>query len=180
MTMEELEYLAQKAGFLTAMVEPERIPMDPKFRAYCQENLCGKYNANYACPPACGTVEQLRERLCRQQYVLILEKIWPIGGYGDKQGMNCARRAHNAAVLTLMEKARAGGFAGFCCGYNGCPLCEPCKQETGEPCAFPDRQISCMSAFCIDVAELARRCSLPFAWSEEKLHLFGMLALRKV
>lgn len=180
MTIEELVRQARETGFLTALVEPEQIPVNPKFRSYCQDNLCGKYNANYACPPACGTAEQLHGRLLEQQYILILEKLWPIRGYEDKQAMACARRAHNAAVLALMEAARAGGFDGFSCGYNGCPLCEPCRQTVGEPCPFPDKRISCMSAFCVDVAELARRCDLPFAWSDERLHLFGMLALHKI
>ena len=44
--------------------------------------------------------------------------------------------------------------------------------------AFPEKKISCMSAYCIDVGKLANRCSLEFAWVPEKLFLFGMIVFR--
>ena len=72
------------------------------------------------------------------------------------------------------EKLRQAGVQGFCLGYGGCPLCDPCKRVTNEPCAHPEQKISCMSAYCIDVAKLAEKCGLEFAWVPEKLFLFGM------
>ena len=39
-----------------------------------------------------------------------------------------------------------------------------------------ERRISCMSAYCIDVAKLAQRCGLQFGWIPGKLYLFGMIA----
>ena len=89
-------------------------------------------------------------------------------------GYRC--KTHNAAVLRLMEKVKAAGCQGFCTGYNGCPLCEPCKRKENLPCAHPEKRISCMSAYCIDVAKLADRCGLEFGWITGKLFLFGMIA----
>ena len=75
-----------------------------------------------------------------------------------------------------MEKVKAAGCSGFCTGYNGCPLCDPCKRKENLHCAHPDKRISCMSAYCIDVAKLADRCGLQFGWIPGKLFLFGMIA----
>jgi len=75
-----------------------------------------------------------------------------------------------------MAKVKAAGCSGFCTGYNGCPLCDPCKRKENLPCAHPDKRISCMSAYCIDVAKLANRCGLQFGWIPGKLFLFGMIA----
>lgn len=53
MTDRELLDLAQSEGFLAVMTTPDQIPVNPQFRIYCEENRCGKYNANYSCPPDC-------------------------------------------------------------------------------------------------------------------------------
>ena len=52
--------------------------------AFCEENLCGQYNANYACPPDCGSVETLRQTLLEEKQILILQTIHTIGSYENK------------------------------------------------------------------------------------------------
>lgn len=66
MTDQELLALAHSEGFNPVLISPEQVPIDPKFRVYCEENLCGNYNANYSCPPDCGTVEELQKK-CLQR-----------------------------------------------------------------------------------------------------------------
>ena len=63
----ELIKLAEDAGFRVALIPAKEIPLDGSFRKFCEGNLCGKYNANYSCPPACGTVEEVRERLFAEE-----------------------------------------------------------------------------------------------------------------
>lgn len=179
MTKQELLALAQKEGFFAAMLPPEQIPVDPKFRTFCEENLCGKYGANYSCPPDCGSPEALHESILAEKYTLIVETVWDIAGYEDKAAVQHAKMTHNAAVLRLHKRLTDAGYAGFCSGYNGCPLCSPCKRVNDQPCAHPESRISCLSAYCVDVAELARRCKLEFAWKRDKLYLFGMIAFHE-
>ena len=179
MTDLELLNLAKAEGFSAVLMAPEDVPIDGKFRAFCEENLCGQYNANYSCPPDCGSVETLRQTLLEQEKVLILQTIHTIGSYENKAAVMQAKVSHNGAVLRLMEKFRKAGYSGFCSGYNGCPLCNPCKRKENQPCAHPDQRISCMSAYCVDVAKLAERCQLDFAWEPDKLYLFGMIAFHE-
>lgn len=179
MTNERLLELAKEEGFYAAMLTPEQVPVDEKFRVYCEQNLCGNYGANYSCPPDCGTVEELREKILAEDKILIVETIWDIDGYEDKAPIQKTKQIHNAMVLRLKAKMEKEGCVGFCSGYNGCPLCSPCKRREDLPCIHPDQRISCMSAYCIDVEELAKRCDLTFAWNPNKLHLFGMIAFHE-
>lgn len=179
MTDMELIKLAEAEGFHAAMISAKDIPVKGEFRKFCEDNLCGKYNANYSCPPGCGSVEEVHQRLFAENKALVLQTIHEIGSYENKVAIQESKKDLNAAVLQLTEKLRAAGLQGFCLGYGGCPLCVPCKQVEGKPCAFPDKRISCMSAYCIDVGELAKRCELAFAWSPEKLYLFGMIAFHE-
>lgn len=174
MTTTALFKLAQEEGFTAALIPTEKIPTDAKFRSFCEENLCGHYGANYSCPPDCGTVEETRQRLLEQPHALVLQRIWPIGSYENQSAILEARKNHNAAILRLTQTLRASGLTGFCLGYNGCPICTPCKRTRGEPCPHPESRISCMSAYCIDAARLAGECGLPFAWEQDKLYLLGM------
>ncbi len=179
MTKNDILVLARAEGFNAAMIDKENIPVNPAFRAFCEENRCGKYNANYSCPPDCGTVEELQAKTLAEDTTMIITTQWEIGSYENKDGIQQVKKAHNAAVLRLMEKIRKLGYDGFAAGYNGCPLCDPCKRILNEPCPHPDKRISCMSAYCIDVAETAKRCGLEFAWEPGKLYLFGMVAIHK-
>ena len=61
------------------------IPADGSFRKFCEENLCGKYNANYSCPPACGTVEEVHSRLFAADRALVLQSVYEIGSYENKE-----------------------------------------------------------------------------------------------
>ena len=176
---DKLLELAGEDGFFAAVIPTEQVPVNERFRVFCEQNLCGQYGANYACPPDCGSVEQLHQSILEQDYALVVSTQWDIESYEDKTAVANARRSHNMAVLHLLDKVKAAGFAGFCTGYNGCPLCEPCKRRENQPCAHPDRRISCMSAYCIDVAQLAQRCNLEFDWIPNKLFLFSMIACHR-
>lgn len=166
--------LAEEMGFSAAFVDTADVVQDPSFRKFCEDNLCGKYNANYSCPPDCGTVEEVQTRLRARKRALVLETICEIGSYENKQSIIDSKKTHNAAILRFTDKLRQAGTQGFCLGYGGCPLCDPCKRITNDPCTHPDKKISCMSAYCIDVAKLAEKCGLEFDWVLEKLFLFGM------
>lgn len=176
MTDMELIKLAQEEGFHAAIIPAKDVPVNGEFRKFCEDNLCGKYNVNYSCPPACGTVEEVHQRLFAEDKALVLQIIHEIGSYENKAAILESKKNLNIAILHLTEKLRSAGLHGFCLGYGGCPLCNPCKQAEGEQCAFPEKRISCMSAYCIDVGKLAQMCGLEFAWVQEKLFLFGMIA----
>ena len=174
MTDNDIVKLADEMGFSAAYIDTADVVQDPSFRKFCEDNLCGKYNANYACPPDCGTVEEVQQRLKSGNRALVLQSIWDIGSYDNKDEIQKSKKTHNAAILRFTETLRKAGHKGFCLGYGGCPLCDPCKRVINEPCAHPEQKISCMSAYCIDVAKLAEKCGLEFAWVPEKLFLFGM------
>ena len=171
--------LAEANGFHAAVTAPDQVPVKADFRAFCEENLCGKYNANYSCPPDCGTVEELHQRILGEDVILVVQTQKENIDKTDKAVIGKLRAAHNASILRMMKEFQKLGYSGFCAGYGGCSLCEPCKRAENLPCAFPELRISCMSAYCIDVATLADRCHLDFSWEPNKLYLFGMFALHK-
>lgn len=167
--------MAREEGFsAAALIATERIVFDPAFRPYCEENLCGQYNANYSCPPTCGTPEQMKQRVLAHPWALVLQTCWPISDYSNPAPVKAAKASHNQGELRLGSRLREMGLTGFHVGASGCALCSPCAMEKGEPCAFPEQRYSCMSAYCIYVKDLAEKCGMDYTWREGKLSLYGM------
>ena len=53
---------ALSMGFAdAAIMDTKDLVFVPEYRQFCEDNLCGNYNLVPACPPACGTVEEMQE-----------------------------------------------------------------------------------------------------------------------
>lgn len=176
MTLDKEALISRAAqfGFKAVFVPVSEIPTNPDYLKYCEENRCGNYNANYSCPPDCGTPEEMRQKLISSSAALVLQSQWEVPAYGTPEVLT-ARGEHGAAVRRFRDALRKEGFDVFAVGYGPCTLCKPCKRVNNEPCAFPDLRVSCMSAYCVDAATLAKRCGLPFEWNPTHLYLFGMI-----
>ena len=162
MEMEEKQLLdlALELGFANAaLVDTEELVFVPSFRPLCAENTCGKYGANYSCPPDCGTVEEMRGRVLRWRRALVLQTMWDIEDPLDDGQIKPAKGRHNRLTRTLIDRA---GAPGLMIGASGCSLCSPCALVEQEPCRFPDLRYSCMSAYCIFVKDLAGRCGMEY------------------
>lgn len=151
---------ALEMGFANAaLIDTEELTFIPAFRPLCEENLCGKYGVNYACPPDCGTVEQMRRKVLRWRRALVMQTMWDIKDPLNNEEIKPAKAQHNRLTRQLIDRA---GEPGLMIGASGCSLCTPCAITEGKPCRFPELQYSCMSAYCIFVEELTKRCGMEY------------------
>lgn len=169
-----IQYAVEEGFSAAEIVNTEDIVFDFSFRPYCEENLCGQYGANYSCPPDCGSPEAMKQRVLAHKKALVLQTIWEISDYSNMDLIKPAKAAHNAAEIRLVKRLRADGRDGFIVGASGCALCSPCKQVLGQPCAFPEYQYSCMSAYCVFVKKLADKCGMEYDCGDGLLAFFGM------
>lgn len=169
-----IQYAIEEGFSAAEIVNTEDIVFDFSFRPYCEENLCGQYGANYSCPPDCGSPEAMKQRVLAHKKALVLQTIWEISDYSNMDLIKPAKAAHNAAEIRLVKRLRADGRDGFIVGASGCALCSPCKQVLGQPCAFPEYQYSCMSAYCVFVKKLADKCGMEYDCGDGLLAFFGM------
>jgi predicted metal-binding protein len=169
-----IQYAIEEGFSAAEIVNTEDIVFDFSFRPYCEENLCGQYGANYSCPPDCGSPEAMKQRVLAHKKALVLQTIWEISDYSNMDLIKPAKAAHNAAEIRLVKRLRADGRDGFIVGASGCALYSPCKQVLGQPCAFPEYQYSCMSAYCVFVKKLADKCGMEYDCGDGLLAFFGM------
>ena len=179
MTKEEILKLAKKEGFHgAAVIETSRIVFDAAFRPYCEENLCGQYGVNYSCPPACGTPEEMKERVLAYPWALVVQTEWDVEDFSQKEKLIFGKQSHNEAMFRMIGALREAGHEGFMIGASGCSLCKPCAMAQGEPCRFPALRYSCMSAYCIYVKKLAEECGIRYDYVNGSLPYFGAFIFR--
>ncbi len=169
--------LALELGFAdAAVIRTDELVFVPAFRTLCEENQCGKYGVNYACPPACGTVDEMKEKVLRWRQALVMQTMWDIEDPLDNAQIKPAKAEHNRLTRTLMDQVDEPGLM---IGVSGCSLCEPCAITTGEPCRFPKLQCSCMSAYCIFVKEMTDRCHMDYECAPGITTFFSMYCFDK-
>ncbi len=170
--MKHLIQLAQTLGFSNAaLVKTEQIPFNPAFRICCEDNSCGKYGVNWSCPPDCGSTAFMQEKIQKRPYALVLQTTWDID-YDDPKAIKQCKGRHNQLTRDLM--AQAEGTTGFMVGASGCSICETCSIVDGQPCRFPDKMASCMSAYCIYVQQLAEENGMEYDSGPGLVNFFGM------
>ncbi len=152
--------LALELGFAdAAIIDTDKLVFVPAFRTLCEENQCGKYGVNYACPPACGTVEEMKEKVLFWKQALVMQTMWDIEDPLDSAQIKPAKSKHNQLTRQLIDQVDEPGLM---IGVSGCSLCDPCAITTGEPCRFPKMRCSCMSAYCIFVKEMTDLCHMDY------------------
>ena len=156
-----------------ALISAGDIAFNAGFRKYCEDNVCGSYGANYSCPPDCGAFEQMCARLQQYKNALVVQTKWDIKDYTDREAIWNAKHAHNEKMFRVIDQMNVRGLM---CGASPCTLCKKCAILDGAPCKMPDKQFSCLSAYCIDVKALAEKCGMEYFCADGRVAFFGIYA----
>lgn len=169
---------AAELGFsAAAWVDTKDIPFEPAFLQCCEENLCGKYGANYACPPACGTPYEMIARIRAGSRALVLQTLWEIDNPMDGTKTKPAKREHNRMERALLAEMQEAHPETFMVGSSCCDLCPRCAMVDGKPCLIPEKKFSCMSAYCVFVRKLAELYGMDYDCGRGLIAFFGLCVL---
>lgn len=138
------------------------IPFDKGLREYCKLNSCGAYGANYACPPLAGEVDVLIEKASSYQNILVFQTVSELEDSFDFEGMQAAGKRHEEVSGHIFSELVKKYPDGLRLTAGGCSICKTCAAMTGEPCRFPEKAISSLEAYCMNVSELAGKCHMKY------------------
>mgnify|MGYP000391063855 FL=1 len=80
-------------------------------------------------------------------------------------------------VQELKEKGLDNNGMFVMCGP--CNMCEECKMPEGKPCVQEQKRFSCLSAYCIDAAKMAKHCDMDMQWNGDIVSFFSMYLFDK-
>lgn len=153
----DLIYEAKLLGFADAAVmETKELVFVPEFRTFCEDNLCGCYDVNPACPPKSGTVEEMMQRALQYEKTLVLQTVheddWDPDEY-KKQKVQ-----QNKMTEELAKKMQAEG-----------------KTDLLIMSAGPYKKHSCMSAYCVNAQKMADAAGM-LCWANDgKVRFFSQI-----
>ena len=120
-----------------AIMDTKDLVFVPEYRQFCEDNLCGNYNLVPACPPACGTVEEMQAKALKYEKALVLQTVLkdPIM---DPVLFKQAKHAQNILTEQLARQMQEAG-----------------KEDILIMSAGPYKNCSCMSAYSVDAQKMA-------------------------
>lgn len=155
--MKSLEMIAEELGFSdTSSIPVYQIKFVPEYRKYCEDNVCGNYDKLPTCPPGCGTFEQLREKVMAYETAFVMKTLWTVEDFQDSKAFKEMKFQHNKITKELVHQAGEQGIFGHTIT------------------AGPTVNTSCISAYCIDVSELAKTCSMEYFCGDNRVAFFSM------
>lgn len=150
---------ALSMGFANAAImDTKDLVFVPEYRQFCEDNLCGNYNLVPACPPACGTVEELHERALKYEKALVLQTVLehPLM---DPVLFKQAKHDQNILTEKLALRMKAEG-----------------KEDTLIMSAGPYKNCSCLSAYSVDAQKMADTVGMT-CWADDSDVRFFTLIL---
>lgn len=96
---------AKQLGFSAAAVmDTKNLVFKPEYRVFCEENRCGNYDRNPACPPESGSVEEMKEKALSYNKTLVLQTT-----QSNDMDYKKAKLVHNRLTESLAEEMKKDG-----------------------------------------------------------------------
>ena len=177
MDRQDLVQLALDAGATKAVIIPtDKIVMSASFRKICEDNGCGMYRKCWMCSPAIGDIDVLMDKVRSFKYGLWYQLIGDIEDSFDFEGMTEVGDEHvrlcqriNEAVKPLLGKEMLH------LGKGGCGLCEKCTILDNEPCRMPDKALSSLEMYGVDVYRTTEGTGLQYINGANPVTYFGIV-----
>lgn len=147
---------AKEHGFThTAFLDPGTIKLLSDIRDMCAANSCGLYDKNWSCPPACGTLEECRQRVAGYQAGILVQTMGEVEDSMDIEAMIKLEQRHKENFMDFRMTLAKSYPRLLSLGAGACTLCKTCTYPD-EPCRFPEKSVSSMEAYGIWVNQICK------------------------
>jgi len=165
-----------------AVIETARVELDASFRDMCVANYCGVYGKCWMCPPHIGEINKLMDDIRTYDYVLVYQTVSDIEDSYDIEGMHKAGTVHNKLAQRI--KAEFSDLTHIPVsdvlhlGAGGCRVCTECAKRKDEPCRFPDKAMSSLEAYGINVYKMSEAAGMKYINGVNTVTYFGAVFFR--
>ena len=151
---EKLAALAQTCGFThCAPLDVATLEFMQEIRDMCNADQCDRYNTSWSCPPACATLEELREQVKKYTDGLLVQTVGEIEDSFDWDGIVEAGERQKTNFAQMWDELKKEYTTVFAMVTGSCKLCETCTYPD-TPCRHPDRMEVSMEACGLYVSKV--------------------------
>ena len=164
-----------------AVLETSKIEFHEDFRAACEKNTCGKYNATWSGPPIIGPIKTLIQDVVRFRCGLLFQTLHRVASSFDMKGMFQAGDIHDAVFRDVLKKIRVTYPEEELLPLDKgcCSICPKCAYLDKEPCRNPDEALSSVEAYGMNVIALQKSAGLPYYGGKNTVLYVGLILFNK-
>jgi len=164
-----------------AIVDTAGLHFHEQFRKACERNACGQYNTNWMGPPAIGPIEQLTGKVRKYKKGLLFQTVHQVSGSFDLEGMVEGKKIHEQVFRDILQKIKNKyDFEDLLpLDVGCCQLCPKCAYLDDEPCRHPDKAVSSLEAYGIDVVALEKSVGIPYHNGKNTVSYVGLVLFKE-
>ncbi len=146
----------------------------PEVRAMCLEDRCGSYGKRWTCPPACGTLSEITEKVREYPFGIVVQTVKTLEDEFDWETMMEAERLQKKRIQGLAEFMKQECVGCLPMSSGTCGICEECTYPD-HPCRFPDRTWPSMEAYGLLVQDVCSRSGINYYYGSDKISFTGCI-----
>ena len=165
----ELLQLVQERGFSQyGILSTEGLQFRTEVREMCASDRCHLYGRSWKCPPACGSLEEIREEAKRFRKGIVLQMTGQMEDDYDIETMMETEVTLKKKVLALVEELKKQGYEVLPMSAGGCTLCKECTYPDA-PCRFPDKAYPSMEAYGLVVSDCCTMAGVKYYYGPKTI-----------
>ena len=169
MDYEKYTALAKDCGFTHCVpLDVSSLEFLQEVRDMCNPEQCSSYGKSWSCPPACPSIDEMRDRAAAYSDGLLLQTIGDLEDSYDWEGIRDASARHKENFTRLRNELEKNFAAVYPMGAGGCRLCESCTYPD-EPCRYPDKMSMSMEASGLFVSKVCTDNNLSYNYGPDKI-----------
>lgn len=167
------EMLWVQAGALNV----EALEFLPEVRQMCAADRCRSFNRNWSCPPGCGTLEEIAERVKPYTRGILVQSIGQLEDEFDVETMMETEHTQKARFAQLVEYVRSKEPDCIPMAAGTCQVCEKCTYPDA-PCRFPEKSIPSMEAYGLFVSKVCIQSGMKYNYGKNTIAYSSCILLK--
>jgi len=166
---EKIAAMAKECGFThCAPLDVSTLEFLQEVRDMCNAKQCNRYDTSWSCPPACASLEEMRQRVLSYSGGILVQTVGELEDSYDWDGIMEAGARHKDNFGRLWASLEKENQQVLAMGAGACMICETCTYPEKE-CRFPDRMAASMEACGLFVSKVCTDNGLAYNYGQDRI-----------
>ena len=168
MKQSDASAIAEKSGFMHWGTFPaSKLRFLQEVRDMCAADKCNAYGRSWSCPPACGTLEEIRGKAASFTWGILLQTTAELEDDFDVEAMMEAMEQQKIHLDTFVA-ALDNSEPYLVMSAGTCTRCATCSYPDF-PCRFPEKMYVSMEAYGLVVSEVCELAKTPYYYGPKTI-----------
>ena len=170
--------IAEETGFsASGIIYPDMIEFRQDVRDMCSADRCNKYGKSWTCPPACGTLEEIREKALKYKWGIVLQTTGKLEDAFDVDSMMETEKIQKERFDRFVERLKQENAELLPMSAGACTLCGECTYP-GSPCRYPEKAFPSMESYGLLVTDTCAAAGIEYYYGPNTITYTCLVLVR--